>query len=202
MAFLHHFLPLIFKICIRAGILFTRLYVIRSLGNILLLMNPRTRLAGTGYQLLNSNGYASFSIGLQSVLDRIRVDSTSYDSVKILAPPDLALLGSPSSLLDKAVRLHILPKRLTYRELTSIPGGTLLKTLMYDEYLEIEGAPDFMSLIIKSAIDSMSDASLQQATQPINGRHLNPIENKKKKLTIHLETMEMTCLAMSPHHCE
>ncbi|KAK4286220.1 hypothetical protein QN277_002807 [Acacia crassicarpa] len=103
-------------------------------------------------QLLSSNGYASFSIGLHSVLDRIRADSTSFDSVTILAPPDLALLGSPSSWLVKAVRLHILPKRLTYRELTSIPAGTLLKT-MFDEYLEIEGAPDFMSMLVINGVE-------------------------------------------------
>ncbi|KAI9075299.1 hypothetical protein K1719_042704 [Acacia pycnantha] len=113
-------------------------------------------------QLLSSNGYASFSIGLHSVLDRIRADTTSFDSVTILAPPDLALLGSPSSLLVKAVRLHILPKRLTYRELTSIPAGTLLKT-MCDEYLEIEGAPDFMSMLFINGVEVVApDISISE----------------------------------------
>ncbi|XP_028761611.1 fasciclin-like arabinogalactan protein 21 [Neltuma alba] len=104
-------------------------------------------------QLLSSNGYASFSIGLHSVLERIRTDSTSFESVTILAPPDLALLGSPSSLLDRAVRLHILPQRLTYRELASLPTRTLVKTLISDEYLEIEGVPDFISMLVINGVE-------------------------------------------------
>ncbi|XP_047167405.1 fasciclin-like arabinogalactan protein 21 isoform X2 [Vigna umbellata] len=42
-----------------------------------------------------------------------------------------------------AVRLHILPERFRYEELASLPVRTLLKTLVPDELLEIDGILDF-----------------------------------------------------------
>ncbi|XP_054816717.1 fasciclin-like arabinogalactan protein 21 [Prosopis cineraria] len=114
-------------------------------------------------QSLSSNGYASFSIGLHSVLDRILTDSMSYDSVTILAPPDLPLIGCPSFLLDRAVRVHVLPQRFTYKELTSLPARTSLKTLMSDEYLEIEGVPEFMSMLVVDGVEIVApDISISE----------------------------------------
>ncbi|KAJ7981359.1 fasciclin-like arabinogalactan protein 21 [Quillaja saponaria] len=99
-------------------------------------------------RLLSSNGFVSFAIGLHSVLDGILRDQTGLDSVTILAPPNLAILSSPLPLLDRTVRIHILPQRFTYKELSSLPTRTLLKTLVDDEYLEITGSVKFMLGIV------------------------------------------------------
>ncbi|KAK7324759.1 hypothetical protein VNO77_28587 [Canavalia gladiata] len=98
-------------------------------------------------RLLGSKGYASFSIALNSVLDGIKKDSASLslDSATIFAPPDFTLLGYPSTSLDRAVRLHILPRRFTYQQLTSLPVRTLLNTMLPDDDLEIDGVLGFMS---------------------------------------------------------
>ncbi|KAI4322589.1 hypothetical protein L6164_022266 [Bauhinia variegata] len=104
--------------------------------------------------LLSSNGYVSFSIGLHSVLDEILRDySMGLDSVTIFAPQDLALLASPSPLLDRVVGLHILPQRFTYRDLIALPARTLLNTFVPDQELENEGIQDFMSGLIISGVE-------------------------------------------------
>ncbi|XP_047167404.1 fasciclin-like arabinogalactan protein 21 isoform X1 [Vigna umbellata] len=95
--------------------------------------------------LLRAKGYASFSVALRSVLEGIKKDhSGSLGFATIFAPPDFMLIGSnPSTLLHRAVRLHILPERFRYEELASLPVRTLLKTLVPDELLEIDGILDF-----------------------------------------------------------
>ncbi|XP_004487355.1 fasciclin-like arabinogalactan protein 21 [Cicer arietinum] len=103
-------------------------------------------------QLLSSKGYASFSIALHSVLESIQKDSTNFVSATIFAPPDMNLLGYPSTLLDKTVRFHILPQRFTYGELNSLPVRTLLKTLMPDYHLEIDGVLDYVSGVVINGI--------------------------------------------------
>ncbi|QCD84990.1 hypothetical protein DEO72_LG2g5348 [Vigna unguiculata] len=93
--------------------------------------------------LLRAKGYASFSVALRSVLEGIKKDhSGSLGFATIFAPPDFMLLG-PNPLLHRAVRLHILPQRFRYEELASLPVRTLLKTLVPDELLEIDGVLDF-----------------------------------------------------------
>jgi len=105
-------------------------------------------------QLLGSKGYSSFSTALNSVLEGILKDSSSfgYGSATIFAPPDVNLLHYPSTLLDRAVRIHILPQRFTYQELSSLPVRTLLKTLMPDDHLEIDGVLDFMEGVLINGI--------------------------------------------------
>lgn len=95
--------------------------------------------------MLRAKGYASFSVALRSVLEEIKKDhSGSLGFATIFAPPDFMLIGpNPSTLLHRAVRLHILPERFRYEELASLPVRTLLKTLVPDELLEIDGILDF-----------------------------------------------------------
>ncbi|WJX69139.1 hypothetical protein P8452_53426 [Trifolium repens] len=104
-------------------------------------------------QLLASQGYSSFSIALHSVLERIQKDSMSFSSVTIFAPHEVNLLNYPSNVLDRVVRFHILPQRLTYRELSSFPVRTLLKTLVLNDHLEIDGVLDFMSGVVINGIE-------------------------------------------------
>lgn len=88
-------------------------------------------------QLLSSYGFVSFAISLRSVLDGILEDQASLNTATIFAPPNLAVVASSSLLLDKIVRFHILPRRLTYKELTSLPVRTLLRTLAPGQDLEV-----------------------------------------------------------------
>ncbi|OIW09225.1 hypothetical protein TanjilG_11363 [Lupinus angustifolius] len=104
-------------------------------------------------KMLSSKGYTSFSIALHYVLDSIKEDWVSLNSATIFAPPDFDLMSYPSTLLDKTVRIHILPQRFSYKELISLPVRTLLKTLMPDNNLEIDGVLDFMSGIVISGVE-------------------------------------------------
>ncbi|KAJ1394455.1 FAS1 domain [Sesbania bispinosa] len=120
-------------------------------------------------QMLGSKGYASFSIALHSVLDGIQKDSVSLSSATIFAPPDLKLLGSPSTLLDRAVRLHILPQRFTNKELSFLPVRTLLKTLVPDEQLEIDGVLDFMPGVVISGVEIVEPDMLTSEKFVVHG---------------------------------
>ncbi|CAK7324964.1 unnamed protein product [Dovyalis caffra] len=87
--------------------------------------------------LLSSHRFVSFAIGLNSVLDGILVDHKNLSSVTIFAPPEFEFVASSSPMLEKIVRLHILPQRVTYMELAALPDKQRLKTLLPDEDLEI-----------------------------------------------------------------
>ncbi|OAY35182.1 hypothetical protein MANES_12G078600v8 [Manihot esculenta] len=89
--------------------------------------------------LLSSNGFVSFAIGLNSVLDGILEDYRVLNAVTIFAPPELACVASPSPMLDKIVRLHILPQRITYSQLAFLPDKTMLRTLLPNQEVEITG---------------------------------------------------------------
>ncbi|CAH8295742.1 unnamed protein product [Eruca vesicaria subsp. sativa] len=82
-------------------------------------------------QLLSSNGFVPFAIGLHSVLNRIIADQQhkNMTGVTILATPSLVSLSSASPLLYEVMRRHILPQRLTNKDFSSIPDKALLKTL-------------------------------------------------------------------------
>ncbi|KAF3660633.1 putative histone-lysine N-methyltransferase ATXR3-like [Capsicum annuum] len=80
-------------------------------------------------KLLSSNGFVSFAIELHSVLDGVIQDSANLSSVTIFAPPNLGFLSSPSPLLERTVRLHIMPKRYTFMELAFLPDVSSLETL-------------------------------------------------------------------------
>ncbi|PPD73050.1 hypothetical protein GOBAR_DD30045 [Gossypium barbadense] len=91
-------------------------------------------------RLLSSKGFVSFAIGLNSVLDGILDDKMKLNSVTVFAPPEFSFVASASSLLEKIVRFHILPRKLTYMELASLPANATLCTLAPDHDLEISKA--------------------------------------------------------------
>ncbi|CAN7120601.1 hypothetical protein BRARA_K00593 [Brassica rapa] len=81
-------------------------------------------------QLLSSNGFVPFAIGLHSVLNRIIADQhKNLTGVTILATPNLVSLSSASPFLYEVMRRHILAQRLTNKDLASMPDKALLKTL-------------------------------------------------------------------------
>jgi len=86
---------------------------------------------------------------LRSSFHYVKKDhSSSLGFATIFAPPDFMLLGpNPSTLLHKAVRLHILPQRFRYKELASLPIRTLLKTFVPDELLEIDEVLDIFKIL-------------------------------------------------------
>lgn len=90
-------------------------------------------------RLLSANGFVSFAIGLHSVLDGILEDHMNLNSTTIFAPLEFSFVTSPSPLLDRIVRFHILPQRFTFKELASLPEKTLLRTLVTHQDLEITG---------------------------------------------------------------
>ncbi|XP_061362305.1 fasciclin-like arabinogalactan protein 21 [Gastrolobium bilobum] len=120
-------------------------------------------------QFLSSKGYASFSIALHSVLDGIQKDSVGLGSATIFAPPDLTLLGYPSTFLHRAVRLHILPQRFNYTELTSLPVRTLLKTLVPDDDLEIDGVLDFIPGVVINGVEIVAPDMLTSEKFVVHG---------------------------------
>ncbi|ESQ40621.1 hypothetical protein EUTSA_v10015696mg [Eutrema salsugineum] len=87
-------------------------------------------------QLLSSNGFVPFAIGLHSVLNRIVADQDkNLTGVTILATPNLVSLSSASPLLYETMRRHILVQRLTNEDIASMPDKTSLKTL--DPYQDL-----------------------------------------------------------------
>lgn len=104
-------------------------------------------------QLLSSYGFVSFAIGMRSVLDGILEDYASLNTATIFAPPNLAVVASSSPLLDKVVRFHMLPRKLTYVELTSLPVRTLLRTLVPGQDLEVAGEVDFMQGLVINGVE-------------------------------------------------
>lgn len=103
-------------------------------------------------RLLSSNGFISFAIGLQDVLDGILEENRGLESVTIFAPPSLAFLAFPTSLLQQIVRLHILPQRYTYKELAMLPARTLLMTLVPGQYLELNGAANSKQRLVINGV--------------------------------------------------
>ncbi|KAG7554397.1 FAS1 domain [Arabidopsis suecica] len=88
-------------------------------------------------QLLSSNGFVPFAIGLHSVLNRIVNDHhhKNLTGVTILATPNLVSLSSASPILYEVVRHHILAQRLTNKDFASMPDKTSVKTL--DPYQDL-----------------------------------------------------------------
>ncbi|XVF01854.1 hypothetical protein REPUB_Repub04eG0125000 [Reevesia pubescens] len=103
-------------------------------------------------RLLSSKGFVSFAIGLNSVLDGILEDQINFSSFTIFAPPEVSFVASASALLDKVVRFHILPRKLTYMKLASLPANASLSTLVPDHDLDISvGVNITQELIINGA---------------------------------------------------
>ncbi|AED91082.1 unnamed protein product [Arabidopsis thaliana] len=89
-------------------------------------------------QLLSSNGFVPFAIGLHSVLNRIVNDHNHHKNltgVTILATPNLVSLSSASPFLYEVVRHHILVQRLTYKDFASMSDKATVKTL--DPYQDL-----------------------------------------------------------------
>ncbi|XP_051122929.1 fasciclin-like arabinogalactan protein 21 [Andrographis paniculata] len=81
-------------------------------------------------RLLSSNGFVSFAIGLNTVVDRILQDYKNISAVTVFAPPDSSAMASvPAPILYRFVRLHIVPHRFTSLELSAV-DNTSLKTLI------------------------------------------------------------------------
>ncbi|KAK0588423.1 hypothetical protein LWI29_000745 [Acer saccharum] len=120
MVFNAHFRPWILKLFNRVGTTFYHSYVFIESKN----MIEWARII----RLLCANGFVSFAINLHSVLDGIIEHNTSLNSTTIFAHPDFTF-----------VRFHILPQRLTYKELAFLPDKTMLRTLVADQDLEING---------------------------------------------------------------
>ncbi|KAK8627161.1 hypothetical protein V6N13_134783 [Hibiscus sabdariffa] len=103
-------------------------------------------------RLLSSKGFVSFAIGLNSVLDGILYDKMKLNSVTVFAPPEFSFVASASALLEKIVRLHIVPRKLTYTELASLPANASLSTLVPGHVLRVsEGVNNTRELMINEA---------------------------------------------------
>ncbi|XP_030546340.1 fasciclin-like arabinogalactan protein 21 [Rhodamnia argentea] len=92
---------------------------------------------GRVIQSLSSNGFVSFAIGLQSVLDGILGDNGHLASVTVFAPADFGFVASDSAILERMVRFHILPHKYTRAELTGLPDKASLRTLLPGRDLKI-----------------------------------------------------------------
>ncbi|KAK6117608.1 hypothetical protein DH2020_048655 [Rehmannia glutinosa] len=75
-------------------------------------------------RLLSSNGFISFAIGLNSVLDNNIFENLRC--VTIFAPPNSGFISSTSPFLDRIVRVHILPQSFTYVELSAADNSSLM----------------------------------------------------------------------------
>ncbi|KAK6121694.1 hypothetical protein DH2020_044562 [Rehmannia glutinosa] len=79
-------------------------------------------------RLLSFNGFVSFAIGLNSILDNNNIfrDYENLRCVTIFTPPNSGFISSTSPFLDRIVRVHILPQRFTYVELSAADNSSLM----------------------------------------------------------------------------
>ncbi|KAI3857345.1 hypothetical protein MKX03_018548 [Papaver bracteatum] len=98
----------------------------------------RTRVSWNGIlRTLSSNGFVSFAIGLNSVLNNgmHKKKLNMMNSVTIFAPAELSYVASsPSPLLEKIVMIHLVPGRWSYKQLLA---ATPLSTSILDIDLQI-----------------------------------------------------------------
>ncbi|KAK1396225.1 hypothetical protein POM88_006088 [Heracleum sosnowskyi] len=106
--------------------------------------------------LLRSKGYASFAMGLNSVIEGIIQDFKDLDSATILAPPDLPFLASASPLLQRIVKFHMLPRRFSFTELTSLPEMASLRTLLDHKDLQITTSSCFSQIVAINGVEIAS----------------------------------------------
>ncbi|KAI3837852.1 hypothetical protein MKW92_049365 [Papaver armeniacum] len=102
----------------------------------------RTRVSWNGILgTLSSNGFVSFAIGLNSVLNNgvHKKKLNLINSVTIFAPAELSYVASsPSPLLEKIVMIHLVPGRWSYEQLLAASSAaTPLATLVPDIDLQI-----------------------------------------------------------------
>ncbi|XP_026458593.1 fasciclin-like arabinogalactan protein 21 [Papaver somniferum] len=102
----------------------------------------RTRVSWNSIlRTLSSNGFVSFAIGLNSVLNNgvHKKQLNMMNSVTIFAPAELSYVASsPSPLLEKIVMIHLVPGRWSYKQLLAASSSaTPLTTLVPDIDLQI-----------------------------------------------------------------
>ncbi|XP_076884423.1 fasciclin-like arabinogalactan protein 21 [Bidens hawaiensis] len=85
-------------------------------------------------RVLVSSGFMAFAIGLKSVTDGIVKDFPDIDSVTVFTPPNVALNAMSSPLLDRFMRVHVVVKRYSFKEL--VLGGSL-STLAPGKHLDV-----------------------------------------------------------------
>ncbi|CAN4104844.1 unnamed protein product [Withania somnifera] len=119
-------------------------------------------------KMLSSKGYVSFAIELHSVLDGVIQDSTNLSSVTIFAPPNLGFLSSPSPLLERIVRLHIIPQRYTYMELAFLPDISSLKTLSRGLNVTISKS-NFSHILVIDGVEITAPDIFESKTFVIHG---------------------------------
>lgn len=88
-------------------------------------------------RVLSSNGFVSFAVGLNSVLDKILEDYPNLDLVTVFAPPDFQFVGASDPFLDRIVRYHVVQGMYNFTDLVSLPEKDCLMTLLKEEELEI-----------------------------------------------------------------
>ncbi|KAJ8749238.1 hypothetical protein K2173_018715 [Erythroxylum novogranatense] len=88
-------------------------------------------------RVLSSNGFVSFAIGLNSVLQEILEHHRNLTSLTIFTPREFDFMVASSPILERILRFHILPQRLTYLELVSLPDKASLRTLLPENDLHV-----------------------------------------------------------------
>lgn len=119
--------------------------------------------------LLRSKGYAPFAMGLNSVIEGIIQDYKDLDSVTILAPPDLPFLASASPLLQRIVKFHMLPRRLSFAELASLPEKASLRTLLDHKDLLITTSSSFSQILAINGVEIASPDIFSSSKFVIHG---------------------------------
>ncbi|VFQ60362.1 unnamed protein product [Cuscuta campestris] len=116
-------------------------------------------------QSLSYNGFVSFAIGLHSVLDSIPINMSS---VTIFAPPSFGFLDSPSPLLDRVVKLHLLPRIYSFEELSSLPNGSVLETLLPGAEIKI-GVDDSTRSLAVNGVEITAPDVLRSRNFTVHG---------------------------------
>lgn len=104
-------------------------------------------------QLLSAKGFVPFAIGLYSLIDEIVEEHRDLGSVTIFAPPNMPLPALPSPFLDKFVKLHIVPQRISFQELKSLPYESQLKTLDRNNELVVTTSMNFPLVLAINGVE-------------------------------------------------
>ncbi|KAL4573029.1 hypothetical protein LXL04_019822 [Taraxacum kok-saghyz] len=107
---------------------------------------------GRVVKFLSSSGFMPFAIGLNSVMQGILKDFPDLNSVTIFTPPNFALMGMPSPLLDKFMRFHIVPLKHSIKQLGGMPAGASLRTLVKGKDVEITDTSRFSHVVFINGV--------------------------------------------------
>ncbi|KAL8228467.1 hypothetical protein R6Q57_016051 [Mikania cordata] len=93
---------------------------------------------GKMIRFLSSSGrFMAFTIGLNSMTDRIAKDYPDLNSLTIFVSPNVVLKAMSSPLLDEFLRYHIIPQRYSFKQLAGLPPGSSLSTLITGKHVDI-----------------------------------------------------------------